>query len=89
MLLALTRPSCSADLSQLNLQIRSFKSNGVVFWPTHLAKQSTGCRSSKPMADFFFLSFTEDPVICPVTTLKAYDERTERHQADISSDFRF
>ena len=45
MLLALTRPSRSADLSKLNLQMRSFKSNGVVFRPVHLAKQS---RSSKP-----------------------------------------
>ena len=54
MLLALTRPSCSADLSKLYLQMRSFKSNGVVFRPTHLAKQS---RSSKPMADFFLSKF--------------------------------
>ena len=41
MLLALTRPSRSADLSKLNLQMRSFKSNGVVFRPVHLAKQSS------------------------------------------------
>ena len=44
-LLALTRLSCLADLFKLNLQTRSFKSNGVVFRPIHLAKQS---RSSKP-----------------------------------------
>jgi len=41
------------------------------------------------MADFFFPGFTEDPVICPVTTLKAYEERTERYRADVSSDCRF
>ena len=40
MLLALTRPSRSADLSKLDIQTRSFKSNGVVFRPLHLAKQS-------------------------------------------------
>ena len=34
MLLALTRPSRSADLSKLNLQTRSFKTNGVIF-PTN------------------------------------------------------
>ena len=61
MLLALTRPSQSADLSRLKLQLRSLKSNGVVFRPAHLAKQS---RSTKPMADFFFPSFDDDPTIC-------------------------
>ena len=35
MLLALTRPSHSADLSKLNLQTRSFKTNGVIFRPIH------------------------------------------------------
>jgi len=65
MLLALTKPSRSADLSKLDLQTRSFKSNGVVFRPTQLAKQS---RSSKPIADFFFPSFAEDNAICPVTS---------------------
>ena len=74
MLLALTRPSRSADLSKLNLQMRSFKSNGVVFRPVHLAKQS---RLSKPLADFFFPSFDEDHTICPMVTLTAYEERTE------------
>jgi len=85
MLLALTRPSRSADLSKLNLQTRAFKSNGVVFRPIHLAKQS---RSSKPMADFFFPSFPEDTSICPVTALKAYEKRTERFRAELSSDSR-
>ena len=85
MLLALTRPSRSADLSRLNLQMRSFKSNGVVFRPAHLAKQS---RSSKPMADFFFPSFAEDPVICPMVTLKAYEERTESFRANLPVDSR-
>ena len=53
MLLALTRPSRSADLSKLDVHMCSFKSNGVVFRPVHLTKQS---RSSRPMADFFFPS---------------------------------
>ena len=86
MLLALTRPSRSADLSKLNLQTRSFKSNGVVFRPTHLAKQS---RSSRPMADFFFPSFAKDTTICPVATLRAYEKRTERFQVDLPGDSRF
>ena len=85
MLLALTRPSRSADLSRLNLQLRSFKSNGVVFHPAHLAKQS---RSTKPMADFFFPSFDDDPTICPMVTLRAYEGRTEDFRAKLSMDSR-
>ena len=83
MLLALTRPFRSADLSKLDLQTRSFKFNGVVFPPTHLAKQS---RSSKPMVDCFFPSFAVDSIICSVATLKAYDKRTERFRANLPSD---
>ena len=86
MLMALTRPSRSADLSKLSLQTRSFNSNGVVFRPTHLSKQS---RSSKPMADFFFPSFVDDPTICPVTTLRAYEERTESFRAKLPDASRF
>jgi len=40
----LLRPSCSADLSKLNLQTRTFKSNGVVFHPIG---QHTPVSSSK------------------------------------------
>ena len=85
MLLALTRPSRSADLSKLDIHTQSFKSNGVVFRPLHLAKQS---RSSRPIADFFFPSFPEDPSICPMTTLKAYEERTEVFRANLPEDSR-
>ena len=80
MLLALTRPSRSADLSKLDIHTRSFKSNGVVFRPLHLAKQS---RSSRPVADFFFPSFAEDSLVCPMVTLKAYEERTEAFRAKL------
>ena len=70
MLLALTRPSRSADLSQLNLQ---YKPEGVAFKPSSLAKQS---RQGKPIMEFFFPSFPHDPGLCPVETLKAYEART-------------
>ena len=85
MLLALTRPSRSADLSKLDIQMRSFTSNGVVFRPLHLAKQS---RSSRPIADFFFPSFPEDSLICPMVTLKAYEERTIGFRANLPEDSR-
>ena len=88
MLLALTRPSRSADLSRLDIKARSYKSNGVVFKPTHLAKQS---RSSRPMADFFFPGFPEDHLLCPVLTLKAYEDKTKafRSSADDSKSILF
>ena len=73
MLLALTRPSRSADLSQLDIRGKQYKPDGVVFVPASLAKQS---RQGKPVTTFFFPSFPPDPGICPVTTLKAYEERT-------------
>ena len=66
--------------------MRSFKSNGVVFRPVHLAKQS---RSSKPLADYFFPGFAEDPTIYPMVTLKAYKERTESFRAKLPVDSRF
>ena len=54
MLMALTRPSRSADLSGLDIHTRSYVSNRVTFRATHLSKQS---RSSKPLSDFFFPAF--------------------------------
>jgi len=71
MSLALTRPSWSADL---DIKWRSYQSNGVTFLPAHLAKQN---RSSKSIPDFFFPTFKDDPRICPVVTLKAYEEHTK------------
>ena len=72
-------------ISKLNLQMRSFKSNGVIFRPVHLAKQS---RSSKPVADLFFPSFAEDHIICPMVTLRTYEERTESFRANLPLDSR-
>ena len=53
MLLALTNPSQSVDL---DIQWRSYQSNGVTFQPAHLIKQS---RLSKHLPYFFFPSFKE------------------------------
>jgi len=74
MLLALTRPSRSADLSQLCVLRRVYKSDGVYFYPQTLAKQS---RQSSKIATFFFPSLSDNPILCPVTTLKAYEARTQ------------
>ena len=74
MLLALTRPSRSADSSQLDLSRRTYKPDGVCFYPNTLAKQS---RQGFQIANFFFPSLPGNPLLCPVTTLKAYEERTK------------
>ena len=41
------------------------------------------------MADFFFPSFDEDPTICPLTTLRAYEERTESFRVKLPTDSKF
>ena len=73
MLLALTRPSRAADLSNLDIKGRQYRPEGVAFLPHTLAKQS---RQGKPIKEFFFPSFPDDPDLCPVMTLKAYEERS-------------
>ena len=74
MLLALTRPSRSADHSPINLVGGRYKPDGVVVFPTSLAKL---LRQGKPLSEFFFPSFPHDPGICPVMTLKAYKAHQE------------
>ena len=73
MLLALTRPSRSADLSSLSLARRRFCPEGVTFLPATLAKQS---RQRKPLVEFFFPCFPHDENLCPVRTLRQYESVT-------------
>ena len=74
MLLALTRPSRSADLSQLDVSHRVYKPDRVCFYPQALAKQS---RQGSQIANFFYPSLPDNPTLCPVTTLKAYEAKTK------------
>ena len=73
MLLALTRPSRSADLASLQLDHRQFRPEGVVFLPAALAKQSA---QRKPLKKYFFPSFPHNSELCPVQTLKRYEVLT-------------
>ena len=73
MLLALTRPSRSADISKLNLRGYRNTPEGVVFTPTALAKQA---KPGRIMKDFFFPRFIENERLCPVQSLTLYIERT-------------
>jgi len=76
MLLALTRPSCSADLASLQLSHRQFSPEGMVFLPATLVKQS---RQGKLLNEFFFLSFPHNSEICPVEeTLRHFRSQASR-----------
>ena len=73
MLMALTRPSRSADLANLNLNRRSYSQEGVTFLPTELAKQS---RQQKHGTEFFFPCYPHDDRLCPVLALREYESQT-------------
>ena len=74
MLMALTRPSRSADLAKLDLQFRSYSVEGVIFQPNALSKQS---RQQKHGTEFFFPCYPAEDLLCPVLALKEYGNRTK------------
>ena len=72
MLLTLTRPSRSTDLSHLDIVWKQYKPDGAMFLPSALAKQS--CQG-KEVPGFFFHSFPDDMRLSLVRTLKDYEKR--------------
>ena len=79
MLLALTRPSRSADLCQLKVTRRRYTPDGVIFAPAELAKQS---RPGRVLVNFFFPSFRDNELLCPVHTLRVYEDVTSLFRSD-------
>ena len=79
MLLALTRPSRSADLVSLDLDRRRFSPEGVTFLPSGLAKQS---RQGRTLAEYFFPCFPPDIELCPVHTLRQYESVTLPYRSE-------
>ena len=79
MLLALTRPSRSADLAKLSLKGHRNTPEGALFIPTALAKQS---RPGRDIKEFFFPKFTGNEHLCPVRSLNLYIERTRELRGD-------
>ena len=75
MLLALTRPSRSADLSQLDVGARQYTPEGVTFTPRCLSKQS---RQGKPIARFFFPVLPGQPTFMPCSDIKSIREENRR-----------
>ena len=81
MLLALMRPSRSADLHNLDITSSRPSPEGFTFFPTKAPKQSRGRKAIK---EFFFSRFQENPLLCPVEALSQYLAKTEslRGKAD-------
>ena len=73
-LMAITRPSRTADLSQLDTARLRNNITGVAFLPSVLAKQS---RQGRSIVEFFFPLFPDNPALCPVKAIRAYLDRTE------------
>lgn len=69
MLLALTRPSRSADLHNLDITLSRSSPEGITFLPMKPAKQT---KKGKVASEFFFPKFEENPRLCPVTTVHKY-----------------
>ena len=83
MLLALTRPSRSADLCLLSVNHLRTSRDGMSFIPTGLTKQS---RPGKVTNEISFKRFTEDESICPVATVSQYIRTTESLRLPEKSD---
>jgi len=73
MLLALARPSRSADLASLCVYNCQYKPERVSFLPSALAKQSRQCRA---LFAYFFANFPDNKELCPVETLRQYQRVT-------------
>ena len=78
-LLALTRPSRSNDLSNLSLKAMRVLPDGIQFNPVCLSKQS---RPSRPLKPFTFPSFFSDKRLCPKEAVQAYVARTESFRGE-------
>ena len=72
MLLALSNASRSSDLHALDLRYRVFCEGGVTFKIPTLTKT----RRSGPPKEVSFAAFEQEPTLCPVVTLKQYEDRT-------------
>ena len=73
MLLALTNADRCSDLAALNLSYRTYLGNGVRFLIPGLTKT----RSSGPPLESHYPAFPDNQKLCPVSTLRAYEQRTQ------------
>ena len=74
MLLALSRPSRSVDLSKLDISPHKSSPEGFAFLPTSLSKQY---RQDKSMKVLFSPRFEEYLDLCPVQAIELYISKTK------------
>eukprot|EP00118_Oscarella_pearsei_P020915 m.231510 g.231510 ORF g.231510 m.231510 type:complete len:603 (+) comp40072_c0_seq1:414-2222(+) len=75
MLLALTRPSRSADLVRIDTRFLRITEEGVCYKPTGWAKQQ---KIGVATLEIFHPAFPEEEILCPRSTVEAYLSRTSR-----------
>ena len=73
MLLALTRPSRSADLRSLHINLLRSSPEGIFFLPLGPAKQT---KVGKMAQEYFFPKFEENKLLCPVEAVTSYIVKT-------------
>ena len=72
MLLALANADRVSDLHALDLKYRSYRNDGVSFIIPSLTKT----RRSGPPREVFYPEFDADRELCPVTSLRMYEQKT-------------
>ena len=73
MLMALANADRCSDLAALDLDFRTFQQNWVRFVIPGLTKT----RRSGPPMEAFYPSFPDETKLCPVTTLRFYEEKSK------------
>lgn len=85
MLLALTNADRCSGLVALDLNFRIYQTNGVKFVIPGLTKSS----HRGPPIEAFHPKFTDNPKLCPLLALQAYEERTKEYRKKSSTHFLF
>lgn len=73
MLMALSNADRCSDLAALDLNHRTYQTNGVKFTIPGLTKS----RRNGPPIEAFYPSFQGSPKLCPVRALKEYEEQSQ------------
>jgi len=74
MLMALSNADRSSDLAALDLNHRTYQTDGVKFIIPGLIKS----RRNGPPIEAFYPSFRESPKLCPVQALREYEARSRK-----------
>jgi len=81
MLMALSNADRCSDLAALDLNFRSYRTDGVLFTIPGLTKT----RRSGPPLQAFYPSFSDNSKLCPVLALKVYEEKSKDIRGSMES----